>query len=249
MPSDKGGEFCAIGLDVYKELGLTHLADTSIYQPISRITAKTIEAKINKAWKTICRERNINWRIERSFVTNNSSLATFHHLIKTHKPGSQLKIRPIVASRGSPTEKINWLLTNILGPLLKRVPTHLPDSELLISAISSASPQTLSAYQHQCSLDVEALYTSIPIDEAMITVRNKLDSEQITPCPLQTEDVLALLRSVVSLTYFHFEGSIYRQVSGLPMGCAVSGIVAILFMERIERRALDEFARCPIFLR
>ena len=33
------------------------------------------------------------------------------------------------------------------------------------------------------------------------------------------------------------------------MGCAVSGIVAIIFMEAIETRALAQFARCPLYLR
>ena len=54
---------------------------------------------------------------------------------------------------------------------------------------------------------------------------------------------------VFDLAYFHFEGNVYRQISGLPMDCAASGIVAILFLERVERRTLNQFARCPLFLR
>ena len=37
-------------------------------------------------------------------TTNTRRQAIFHHLIKTHKPGPQLRIRPIVANKGSPTE-------------------------------------------------------------------------------------------------------------------------------------------------
>ena len=60
---------------------------------------------------------------------------------------------------------------------------------------------------------------------------------------------MTLLRTTFKLTYFTYEGQIFRQKTGLPMGCSVSGIVAILFLERIERRALTLFARCPLFLR
>ena len=51
MPSDKGGEFCAVERDVYMQLGRSHLADTATYQTVPRMTAKTIESKLNKEWK------------------------------------------------------------------------------------------------------------------------------------------------------------------------------------------------------
>ena len=249
MPSDKGGEFCAVGLETYKSLGQAHLADTTTYQTVPRMTAKTIETKINRTWKDICRERSIPPRSERSFVAGRTRLATFHHVIKTHKQGEDLKIRPIVASRGSPTEKITWLLSTILSPLLKEVPTHMPDSDHLMEAITSTAPQVRSQHRHQCSLDVESLYTSIPVSEALSAVQDKLRDGRAIPTPLRTEDVIQLMKTVFELTYFHFEGKVYRQIAGLPMGCAVSGIVAILFMETIERRALAQFARCILFKR
>ena len=248
MPSDKGGEFCAIDLETYKDLGRSHLSNTATYRQVPRMTAKTVEGKINRAWKAVCRERSIPPRCERSFVSNNTRLATFHHVIKTHKPGPELKIRPIVASRGSPTEKITWLLKIVLSPLLNSVPAHLPDSDHLMTAVLGTETSVRRQHQHQCSLDAEALYTSVPVDEALVVVRSKLRSG-VVPEPLQTEDVIQLLRTVFNLTFFHFEGQVYQQTAGLPMGCAVSGIVAIVFMEAIERRALAQFARCPLYRR
>ena len=247
MPSDKGGEFCAVKLEEYKEMARAHLADTSTYQLVPRMTAKTVEGKVNQAWKAVCRAREIPKRCERSFVSSSTRLATFHHVIKTHKPGPQLKIRPIVASRGSPTEKITWLLSTILSPMLSKIPTHMPNSEHLMAILNNAAPRILTRHQFQCSLDVEALYTSVPVNEALLAVRDKLGQD--VPAPLQQEDVIQLLHTVFGLTYFTNEGRIYRQVAGLPMGNAASGIVAIIFMEKIEKRALTLFARCPIFLR
>ena len=250
MPSDKGGEFCAIEVDAYNELGRCHLADTATYKRVPRMTAKTVEGKINKEWKAVCNERGVPVRSERSFVASNTRLATFHHLLKTHKPGPQLKIRPIVASRGSPTERISWLLSRILGPLLGSVPSHIPNSDSLMTAVTSTTPQVLSQHRYQCSLDVVALYTSIPVGDALAAVLDKLlQGARVIPSPLQVEDVIRLLRAVFGLTYFHHEDRVYQQISGLPMGSAVSGIVAILFMEKIEERALSQFARCPLFRR
>ena len=248
MPSDKGGEFCAIGLEDYLQLGRSHLAQVTTYRPVARMPAKTIEGKINGAWKSICRRRGISLRCERSFVSSSTRLPSFQHVIKTHKPGPQLKIRPIVSSRGGPTEKVTWLLRIILSPLLGSIPTHMPDSAYLMQALLRTTPQDRLQHQHQCSFDVEALYTSIPVEDALAAVQVKLGSGTI-PAPMQVEDVVQLLRTVFSLTYFHFDGRVYQQIAGLPMGCSVSGITAIIFMEKIETRALATFARCPLFLR
>ena len=251
MPSDKGGGFCAVDLGTYKDLGNGHLGDTSTYRQVARMTARTVEGKINRAWKAVCLERGVPARQQRSFVSSSTRLATFFHLIKTHKPGPQLRIRPIVSGRGCPTEKITWLLSRILSPLLKDVPTHLPNSDSLMAAIRNAPMETLSRNQHQCSLDVEALYTSVPVSEALEAVRDKLLQHQgiAVPSPLQVEDIIKLLETVFSLAYFQFEEKVFQQTSGLPMGCAASGIVAIIFLERLERRALAQFGRCPLFLR
>ena len=216
------------------------------------MTAKTIENKINKEWKDICRDRNIPKRCERSFVATNTRLAAFHHLIKTHKPGPLLKIRPIIANKGGPTEKIAWLLSKTLSPLLKDVSSHIlvPSSDSLMEAISDITTETLSRHRHQCSLDVVALYTSVPVAEALDAVRTKLSQNvSAVPHPLQIEDLIRLLSVSFRLTYFHHDGKVYRQIAGLPMGNAVSGIIAILFMDSIERRALNLFARCPFFKR
>lgn len=70
--------------------------------------------------------------------------------------GSDLRIRPIVASRGTPTEKITWLVTRIFSPFLRRIPTHMPDSDSFITALTTTAPQTLRTHRHQCSLDVES---------------------------------------------------------------------------------------------
>ena len=47
LPSDKGGELCIIKKEIYTAAGEEHLNDTNVYKKIKRITASTIEKKIN----------------------------------------------------------------------------------------------------------------------------------------------------------------------------------------------------------
>lgn len=39
--------------------------------------------------------------------------------------------------------------------------------------------------------------------------------------------------------YFTFEGQVFLQSEGLLMGCSISGILAILFMDKLQNIALS----------
>jgi hypothetical protein len=119
LPSDKGGEFCVIEKSRYINLGMEHLNDSSTYRQIPHISPKTIEKRINLVWNDICERNEIPSHLRRTYITNNSSIPTFYHLIKTHKPGPNIKIRPIVSNVNGPTHKIAWMLSKILKPLIQ----------------------------------------------------------------------------------------------------------------------------------
>ena len=54
LPSDKGTEFCVIQQDTYTRVALAHLNDSSTYQKVPRMSAKTVENKVNSTWKKVC---------------------------------------------------------------------------------------------------------------------------------------------------------------------------------------------------
>ena len=56
---------------------------------------------------------------------------------------------------------------------------------------------------------------------------------------LAKQDIIDLLTVTLNNMYFSFNGQVFRQKEGLPMGCNISGILAILFMDRLETIALS----------
>ena len=76
------------------------------------------------------------------------------------------------------------------------------DSNHLMAAVTGATQQVRRQHRHQCSLDVDALYTSIPVTDALTAVRNKLQHGAV-PDPLLAEDVIQLLETIFGLTFFH----------------------------------------------
>jgi len=80
------------------------------------------------------------------------------------------------------------------------------------------------------SFDVVQLFTKIPLDEAIQVVKEVAD-------PQTAKLAEICLRS----TFFSFQGEIFEQTSGVAMGSPLSPIVANLFMEKFEKKALDSY--------
>lgn len=96
----------------------------------------------------------------------------FYHLIKIHKPDPDLRIRPIVSSRG-PSHKLSWLLSRLLKSLLRTVPVNLENSLELLNEIRNR-PESSKEKAYPFSLDVVALYTSVPQSDAVKILEEKL---------------------------------------------------------------------------
>ncbi|XP_066016063.1 uncharacterized protein [Pocillopora verrucosa] len=199
---------------------------------------KSVENKVNLVWKNICSRNKFPPFVVKSFVASNTDLPKFYHLIKTHKTGPDIKVRPIVSNINGPTQRISWLLSKTLKPLLTSVPTHLENSYELIERIQDGDSNNNKTLPYPCSLDVVSLYTSIPIQEA---IDNTVDRIEHGTFHLSRLDVAELLNVTLNNMYFTFEGRIFRQTEGLPMGSSISGILAILFMDKLEQIALSSY--------
>ena len=162
----------------------------------------------------------------------------FYGIPKVHKNGAPL--RPIVASRGSITYEVAKYVANILSPLVGKNGYALKNSAAMVDDLSNI---TLGDSDVLVSFDVTALFTKVPVDKSLEVIRDKLmkDDSLSTRTPLSANKVCDLLANCLKTTYFQFEGVIYTQVEGAAMGSPVSPIVANLFMEWFEEKALSTF--------
>ena len=97
------------------------------------------------------------------------------------------------------------------------------------------------------SFDVESLFTNVPIEGAVKAALYKLENDpgladHTNLTPTQIAD---LLNFVLRSTYFQYNGSIYEQKDGAAMGSPVSAVIANLYMEEFEERAIATAAYKP----
>ncbi|BHF66956.1 hypothetical protein SprV_0200997900 [Sparganum proliferum] len=123
-----------------------------------------------------------------------------------HKDGDPL--RPIVSLKGTPTYGLaKWLF--------RRLKFLTAESDTTVSS----SAQFL-----------EKLKEDLPIETIELLLQSKYDE---TENRLGRAQVIQLLKFCLR-TYFTFDGTIYEQVKGTPMGSPISGFVAEAVLQRLE---------------
>ena len=90
------------------------------------------------------------------------------------------------------------------------------------------------------SYDVSALFTSIPIEQAINITEKQLkeDKDLHSRTNMKIHHIISLLRFCLNKSYFSFQDRFYQQTEGAAMGSLISPIVANLFMEDLEVQAI-----------
>ena len=90
------------------------------------------------------------------------------------------------------------------------------------------------------SYDVEALFTSVPVKPAIAIIQKKLEADKDLHLrtTMSSKQIISLLEFCLTNTYFTYQGKFYEQTDGIAMGSPMSPIVANLFMEDLEVKAL-----------
>ena len=85
------------------------------------------------------------------------------------------------------------------------------------------------------------LFTLVPIDPALKIIKDLLEKDPILKdrTVIGVDEIILLLEFCLKNTYFSFQGQFFEQVEGAGMGSLVSPIVATLYMEYLEQKALS----------
>ena len=97
------------------------------------------------------------------------------------------------------------------------------------------------------SYDVTALFTSIPVPSALDIIKKKLEQDAELPnrTIMPADFILELLGFCLNNTYFVFQDTCYEQTKGAAIGSPISPIIANIFMEAFENRAITTALHPP----
>ena len=160
----------------------------------------------------------------------------FYGLPKIHKPDTSL--RPIMSSCESVAYCVAKEPAKILKPLVGKSPHHSNSTQDFVEQVKHsilAPGECLNSY------DVSTLFTSVPVHPALSVNKDLLEKDPTLKnrTVLPVEDIIMLLNFCLKNTCFSFQDQIYEQVEGAAMGSPVRPIVANLYMEYFEQKALS----------
>ncbi|XP_064088423.1 uncharacterized protein LOC135202898 [Macrobrachium nipponense] len=214
--ADKAAALVLIKTSEYYEKLDQILADQSKFRKINTNPIEDIRQGINRTVERIDAARNAPML---PLAQGDFNPGYIYGTVKIHKPGNPLC--PIISQIPTPTYKIAKRLNELLMP-------YIPDRYCLQSSTNFLrdlrdSPSTGII----ASLDVEGLFTNVPVDE---TIEHILD--RVYRC----EDTQALNIPVEALNL--------GQIDGVAMGYPLGVLFANFYMSVVEERVFNKIP-CP----
>ncbi|XP_078698375.1 uncharacterized protein LOC144925943 [Branchiostoma floridae x Branchiostoma belcheri] len=235
LPADKG--------KAHNEKKL--LEDKNTYKVIGPTNpTKKLKGRLQRKLREIKKAGHLDPKVYDKIYPTSDATPRFYATPKIHK--DPLKLRPIVSGINSITYHLARHLADLLKPLVGQTAEHINNSKDLVTKIQQVK---LEDGDVLTSFDVKALFTSVPGKEEvqMAVKRAEEDPSWKSRTLLTPEEFGDLLLLVVSTTYFQYNSMIYEQTYGMAMGSPLSPVLANLFMEEFERKALDTAPHRPKF--
>ena len=132
---------------------------------------------------------------------------------------------------------VSKYLAQVLRPLVGRTEYTVGNSAEFVHILSDCS---ISKEDEMVSFDVKSLYTSLPKQRTLRVVRECLQRKEAweSMTILSAEEIIKLLEVCLTSTYFTFQNNFYRLSDRVEMSSPVSSVVANIFMEDFEQKAV-----------
>ena len=126
-------------------------------------------------------------------------------------------------------------------PIVENLPTYVKDTNHALQILDNFLPEKNDF--RLFTMDITALYTSIPNNDAMLALKHFLDRR---PNPyFKTDIILRLAELVLKLNTFQFDGEYYAQTGGVAMGTKMGPSFACLFVGYLEEKMFAEYIGSP----
>ena len=256
--ADKNSTTVLMDKTLYINQGLKHLEGNKHYENVSTSRMVEIIKNIKDITLKLYKSGKLD-KITYDYLSeqNNEKVGRFYTLPKLHKINdniltqleehkellSQIEIpgRPIISLCGSPTERISRYLDYFLRKIVAQQWTYTQDTTSFINKIEKIK------LPNDCimgSFDASSMYQNMEhheIFEAINRAWTKIESSKFDiPTPTKNE-FLNLLNIVLKNNEFEFNGKLYRQKIGVPMGSPASPSLTDIRMFEIITELVNTF--------
>lgn len=247
-PADKGSAVVILSREQYVLEVERQLQNTEYYKNLSKPIYFDTIPMVAKIVDSLKDKKFINFKQHKYLIGDSQPRERrFYVLPKIHKDPQKWTIpfevppgRPIVSDCGSETYYTAEYLDYYLNPLSVKHPAYVKDTQHFIEIVKSLRIPPDSYF---FSMDVDSLYTNIPIQAGIACVRRALEKY---PDPKRPDgELLQLLDLNLTRNDFMFDDKYYLQIKGTAMGKKFAPAYANIFMASWEEEALAKCTKKP----
>ena len=228
--ADKSNMYVIMNRDEYKSKLDDLLKDNTKFKHITRNTTEELKKEVRK----VCQEVNTECgkKVFKEPIGDYEPGYLYGN-IKTHKPGN--KLRPIISQVTTPTYETAKQLDDIIKPY---IPSKymLKSRDEFINIIQTTKPDNPPS-----SLDVESLFTNVPVKETIDIILRNVYNHPTLPAPNIPKQKLKelLMLCTTSVPFRNIDGKMYIQIDGMSMGSPLGPTFANFYMADLENRVLS----------
>ncbi|XP_046406218.1 uncharacterized protein LOC124171124 [Ischnura elegans] len=228
LPADKGNATVLMKKEDYNRK-MEELLSDLVYHKLEKIPM----AKADWETRAIIKRSYIPVEEQRRLIVSVPKPPRLYGLPKIHKEG--VPLRPIVSQIDAPTYHLAQYIANTLQEYVDNTSYHIKNSAHFVEIIRDL---TIKKEDIIIGFDVVSLFTNVPIADSVDIVK-KLTSSGIP------KNFPKLVEHCLKNTFFLWNGSFYEQTDGAVMGSPLSPVMANLFMEDFEAKAIETYQKKP----
>jgi hypothetical protein len=174
--------------------------------------------------------------VKKNLKVSGSRFGIMYGLPKIHK--KNVPLRPILSTIGTANYCLSKFLVSLLTPFVNNE-FSIKDSFTFAQEICTVP----NNHYVMASFDVVSLFTNIPVDETIDIILSKLFANDVKYFHgFDKKTFQTLLQNCTRDNIFLFNGDLYVQKDGAPMGGCVSPTLANIFLSHLEQQWMDD---CP----
>ena len=229
--ADKSSTYVILNKEDYLEKINTIIEDSAKFKRIEKDPTDAIKKKANELIET---QNSVIDDYKLTKIVGDYQPGYLYGNVKTHKNGNPL--RPIISQIPTPTYQLAKTLNKLITPYIPN-DYMLTSTNDFIDILHTSSNQGIIA-----SLDVESLFTNVPIDETIdIIMKHCYNHPSIPPLKI-SENILRQLLSLCTreAPFRCPDGKLYVQIEGVAMGSPLGPTFANFYMGDLEQRTLTD---------
>ena len=235
--ADKGSAVVIVDVKDYIKEPERQLNNSENYRKLQEDPTATNMKLVNDTIERFKKQKLINEKVAEGLKRNDPKTPKFYLRPKIHKEGNPG--RPVVSTVNWHTANISKYVDYHLQPIVKEIPSYVKNTQDFLKKLEKV--KDISQETLLVTLDVKSLYTNIPNNEGIKTVKESY--EKYKEKTVSTKVIITFLSLILTLNKFTFNCTHYLQTMGYAMGTICAPPYANIFMANFEAKHIYPYIK------